>query len=79
MRRHSLRNTVIMVVGALVCVQGLIVALERQARPGKVDPVFYAEVKEAQYFSAPRYMGTPRGHSARKATHASSLLPQLED
>lgn len=68
MRRRSLRNTAFMIVGALVCVQGITVALERQARPTKVDPAFYTEVQEAQrYFSSTRiYTGSQLEQSVIK-------------
>lgn len=48
MRGRSLRNGVLMLVGALACVESLVVVLERQARPKSVDPAFYAEVQQAQ-------------------------------
>ena len=48
MRGRSLRNAVLMMGGALMCVQALVVVLERQARPKGVDPAFYTEVQQAQ-------------------------------
>ncbi len=48
MRGRSLRSAVLMLIGALVCVESLVVLLERQARPKSVDPAFYAEVRQAQ-------------------------------
>jgi hypothetical protein len=37
-----------MLVGALICVETLVVVLERQAQPTKVDTSFYAEIQQAQ-------------------------------
>ena len=48
MRWRSLRNTVLMLGGALASVQTLVAVLERNARPASVDPAFYAEVQQAQ-------------------------------
>jgi hypothetical protein len=48
MRRRSLRNAVLMLGGALMCVQALVIVLERRLRPTSVDPSFYAEVQQAQ-------------------------------
>lgn len=48
MRWRSLRNTALMLGGALVSVQALVAVLERSARPASVDPAFYAEVQQAQ-------------------------------
>jgi len=48
MRWRSLRNTALMLGGALVSVQALVAVLERNARPASVDPAFYAEVQQAQ-------------------------------
>lgn len=48
MRRRSLRNAVLMLGGALMCVQALVTVLERRARPTNVDPSFYTEVQQAQ-------------------------------
>lgn len=49
MRRRSLRNTALMLGGALMCVQVLVTLLERSARPKSVDPAFYTEVQQAQF------------------------------
>lgn len=48
MRWQSMRNAVLMLGGALVCVQALVTVLEHNARPASVDPAFYAEVEQAQ-------------------------------
>jgi hypothetical protein len=48
MRRRSLRNAVLMMGGALICVQALVTVLERRVRPASVDPSFYTEVQQAQ-------------------------------
>ncbi len=48
MRRRSLRNAVLMLGGALMCVQALVIVLERRVRPTSVDPSFYIEVQQAQ-------------------------------
>jgi hypothetical protein len=48
MRRQSLRNAVLMLGGALMCVQTLVIVLERRVRPTSVDPSFYTEVQQAQ-------------------------------
>jgi hypothetical protein len=45
---RSVRNTALMLGGALICVQTLVAVLERSARPTSVDPAFYAEVQQAQ-------------------------------
>ena len=45
---RSLRNTALMLIGALLCVQTLVTVLERRARPVSVDPSFYVEVQQAQ-------------------------------
>jgi hypothetical protein len=47
-----------MIVGALLCVQTLVVILERQARPASVDPAFYAEVQQAQFNRGSRFVDT---------------------
>jgi hypothetical protein len=43
-----LRNAVLMLGGALMCVQALVTVLERRVRPTSVDPSFYTEVQQAQ-------------------------------
>jgi len=48
MRQRSLRNAVLMLGGALMCVQALVIVLERRVRPTSVDPSFYTEVQQAQ-------------------------------
>ena len=48
MRWRSVRNTALMLGGALMSVQALVAVLERNARPASVDPAFYAEVQQAQ-------------------------------
>jgi hypothetical protein len=48
MRWRSVRNTALMLGGALMSVQALVTVLERNARPASVDPAFYAEVQQAQ-------------------------------
>jgi hypothetical protein len=52
MRARSLRQAVLMIVGALVLVQTLVIVLESQARPAAVDPAFVAEMQQAQQHSA---------------------------
>jgi hypothetical protein len=55
MGRRSLFSTVLMLVGALVCVQTVVTVLERQARPTHVDPSFYVEAQQAQFSKGSRY------------------------
>jgi hypothetical protein len=75
MRGQSLRNGVLMLVGALVCVESLVVVLERQARPKSVDPAFYAEVEQAQSTLGARTFDVGRrpaglsGHTRTPSTH----------
>jgi hypothetical protein len=54
-----LRNTVLMIGGALMCVQVLVVVLERQARPAKVDPTFFTELQQSQELARPRFYSGP--------------------
>jgi hypothetical protein len=37
-----------MLVGALICVETLVVVLERQAQPTTVDNSFYTEIQQAK-------------------------------
>ena len=45
---QSVRNAVLMLGGALIGVQTLVAVLEHSVRPTSVDPIFYAEVQQAQ-------------------------------
>jgi hypothetical protein len=69
MHRRSLRNAVLMLGGALMSVQALVVVLERQARPKSVDPAFYTEVQQAQ-----SGLGTRTFDVGRRATSASATM-----
>ncbi|MBN9088079.1 MAG: hypothetical protein J0J01_14310 [Reyranella sp.] len=56
MRGRSLRQAALMIGGALVLVQALVVVLESQARPAAVDPSFVAEMQQAQHSAGSRYV-----------------------
>jgi hypothetical protein len=71
MRGQSLRNGVLMLVGALACVESLVVVLERQARPKSIDPAFYTEVQQAQSTANGRSFDV--GH--RPTIQGSALQP----
>jgi len=60
MRGRSLRHAALMIGGALVLVQTLVVVLESQARPAAVDPSFVAEMQQAQAGMSSRYTGPAR-------------------
>ena len=58
---RSLRHAVFMLVGALICVETLVVVLERQAQPIKADnTAFYTEIQQAKSQAGARmYTGVP--------------------
>lgn len=58
MRGRSLRQAALMIGGALILVQTLVVVLESQARPAAVDPAFVAEMEHAQYNAGARYVAS---------------------
>ncbi len=60
MRRRSLRNTALMLGGALVFVQALVTVFESKARPAGVDPSFVAELQQTQYAAGSRFSGLAR-------------------
>jgi hypothetical protein len=53
---RSLRQAALMIVGALILVQTLVIVLESQARPAAVDPAFVAEIQQAQHSAGSRYV-----------------------
>ena len=56
-----MRHAVFMLVGALICVETLVVVLERQNQPAKVDnTAFYTEIQQAKsQASARKYTVVP--------------------
>ncbi len=70
MRRRSLRNAVLMLGGALMCVQALVMVLERRVRPASIDPSFYTEVQQAQAEAGARMFAIAQpGRSVARPTH----------
>lgn len=65
---RSLRHAVLMLGGALICVETLVVVLERQAQPTKVDNSFYTEIQQAKSQAGARMYTVAPAHPLAPAS-----------